>query len=392
MLTACLSPGLRDSTSTVRVSAVTGAGKVWRHSPAAGHELGLVPLLYSMLRDPEPTVVTFTLQTLSVVLAEEGGVRVNRKMARYLLTKVVTYKEKEFCFVMDFLFLPDCDEDLTLEILNTLDAFLDHADGNVMLSVAKLFIKLVNNNTSLRISLVKRVTPVFVEYLKSGSHRDFNHNLLEFIRSLPNDYIEALKIHLKVFYTKSKDTEKAKLKKIQFLPKLVTEDTAVETLNFLLNLLPQSKSLNSAIFSSIATISTTEKSSFSHAVINLELLLKTDCDMYAKDILLAADLLELETNVTLDEERAAQLVRTLVSSLQPRALGPAHVSALLTLLEHFSRQLPCAPRVTAELLRADKSAWSPGLYSQMVAASYEVFLAQPVAMQLIMGKVYCIVC
>ena len=71
MLTACRSPGLRDSTSTVRVSAVTGAGKVWRHSPAAGQELGLVPLLYSMLRDPEPTVVTFTLQTLSVVLAEE---------------------------------------------------------------------------------------------------------------------------------------------------------------------------------------------------------------------------------------------------------------------------------------------------------------------------------
>ena len=55
--------GLQDSNSGVRVSAVTGVGKVWRHSPSACQESGLVNRLYEILRDPDPTVVTFTLQT-----------------------------------------------------------------------------------------------------------------------------------------------------------------------------------------------------------------------------------------------------------------------------------------------------------------------------------------
>ena len=65
---------------------------------------------------------------------------------------------------MDFLHIPDIDTELTLEILNTLDSFLDHNDGNVMLSVASLFMKLVSSNKSLQSSLVKRIVPVFVRY------------------------------------------------------------------------------------------------------------------------------------------------------------------------------------------------------------------------------------
>ena len=114
-----IAAGLRDSNPGVRVSAVTGAGKVspntfplssehndWlqvcRHSPAEAAELGLADKLYEMLRDPEPTVVTFSLQTLNIVLAAEGGVRVNRKMVRYFLTRLAGYREKEFCFLMDW--------------------------------------------------------------------------------------------------------------------------------------------------------------------------------------------------------------------------------------------------------------------------------------------------
>ena len=83
--------GLKDSNPGVRVSAVTGAGKVWRHSPEGCHEFGLVNKLYEMLRDTEPSVVTFSLQTLNVILANEGGVKVNKKMVRYFLTKIVNY-------------------------------------------------------------------------------------------------------------------------------------------------------------------------------------------------------------------------------------------------------------------------------------------------------------
>ena len=68
---------------------------MWRHSPSAYRDLGLTDKLYGMLRDHDSNVVTFTLQTLNIILADEGGVRVNKKMARYLLSKVWVFGKNE---------------------------------------------------------------------------------------------------------------------------------------------------------------------------------------------------------------------------------------------------------------------------------------------------------
>ena len=77
--------------------------------------------------------------------------------------------------------------------------------------------------------------------------------------------------HIQVFFPKNKDTEKVKIAKINFLPNLVVEDTAMEAINFMLNLLPQSRSVNIAVFESLARICTSEKSCFAHGIVNLEL-------------------------------------------------------------------------------------------------------------------------
>ena len=378
--------GLHDSNTGVRVSAVTGVGKVWRHSPDACREFGLVERLYGMLRDPEPTVVTFSLQTLNIILANEGGVKVTKKMIRYLLSKVITYREKEFCFVVTFLYLPEADEELTLEILNNLDSFLDHHDGNVMLSVAGLFVKLITNNTSLKTSLVKRIVPVLIGYLKSGSQRDFNHNILEFIQNMEDEYVEAMKPHFKVFFTKTKDTEKVKLKKVKFLPRLVTEDSAMESINFLFNLLPQNTSLNQTIFESITKICVSEKSCYVHGIVNLEMLLKTDCDTYINDILLVVKQLNLDQNVQTDSDRITQFVRKVLTSINIKTLSREHVSPTLHLLEHFCQDVPESPYLVESLLEMEKTSWSPALHCHLLSASYQVFLSQPAAMQIIMGR------
>ena len=104
---------------------------------------------------------------------------------------------------MDFLHIPDVETELTLEILNTLDSFLDHNDGNVMLSVASLFMKLVSSNKSLQSSLVKRIVPVFVRYLTTNSQREFNYFLLILIQDIEECYIDALRSNFKIFFTKT---------------------------------------------------------------------------------------------------------------------------------------------------------------------------------------------
>ena len=382
---AAVGPGLQDSSPGVRVSAVTGVGRVWRHSPAACQELGLVSALYSMLRDPEPTVVSFTLQTLNVILEKEGGVKINKKMARYLLSRVVHYREKEFCFVVDFLHTPDGDEDLTLETLNSLDSFLDHSDGNVMLSVAKLFIKLVENISSLRSSLVKRIVPVFTSYLNSSSQREFNHHLLEYIRTMDQDYVDALRPHIKLFFPKNKDTEKLKITKIKFLPTLVLEDTAMESINYILNLLPQSRSVNIAIFETLARVCTNENSCYSHCIMNLELLLKTECDTYLEDVLDCVIIFKLHEYSDSETDKVIQFVLTIMKSLKIPNIKTNLLPSVFYLIENFANNIPHPENIIEEIIQLDKSSWCAELYSLLLSASYEVFLLQPAAMQILMG-------
>ena len=369
---------------------MTGVGKLWRHSPQGCHEFGMVNKLYEMLRDTESTVVTFSLQTLNVILSEEGGVKVNKKMVRYFLTRIVNYKAKEFCFLADFLAIPVMDEDLRIQTLNVLDPFLDQKDGNIVLSTAKLLTKIVKNQPILRKSLINRLVPVFCGFLKSGSYRDFNPILIDFLSKLDEDYIYPFISNHKYFFLKSKDSEKLSLKKISFIDKLVTEDNSVEVLNYLFNLLPQSSKLNSCIFSTAARISVKDTSSYIHCISNLELILKADSDKHVCDILDIVKVLDPVSHRSLDEEKVFTFVRTVLSSTSPLSnLNPKRITSLLYLLNSFCGYVSNSPYYIEDiLLIEDKSSWSPILYSQLLSCAVNVFNIYPASMQITLGHIF----
>ena len=50
-------------------------------------EMNFVDILYQMLRDRDPQVVTNCIAALSEILANEGGMVVNTKIAHYLLNR-----------------------------------------------------------------------------------------------------------------------------------------------------------------------------------------------------------------------------------------------------------------------------------------------------------------
>ena len=85
-----------------------------------------------------------------------------------------------------------------------------------------------------------------ISFLKT-SHKEFSILVIEFLSGLSKDYICEMKTSLPMLYLKNKDSEKLKSKKILFFRRLVDEDNAMEIVNYLFNLLPQSSSLNSAI-------------------------------------------------------------------------------------------------------------------------------------------------
>ena len=50
-------------------------------------ELNLVDILYQMLRDKDPQVVSNCISVLNEILANEGGIVLNSKIAHYLLNR-----------------------------------------------------------------------------------------------------------------------------------------------------------------------------------------------------------------------------------------------------------------------------------------------------------------
>ena len=84
---SAISAGLKDSNPRVRKAAVVGCGKVWKHSPSVIEENGMVDVLYTMVRDPDPHVLTFAIQTINVILSKEGGIVINSTMANYLISR-----------------------------------------------------------------------------------------------------------------------------------------------------------------------------------------------------------------------------------------------------------------------------------------------------------------
>ena len=94
---------MKDSNPRVRKAAVIGCAKVWRHSPDIVNNNGIVDILYTMVRDPEPSVMTFALQTINVILVNEGGVVINSAMANYLLSRLEECKDLEKAFILEYL-------------------------------------------------------------------------------------------------------------------------------------------------------------------------------------------------------------------------------------------------------------------------------------------------
>ena len=243
------------------MSAVTGVGKLWMHSPASVKDAGLIDRLYGMLRDQDPTVVTFALQTLSFLLKEEGGLVMNRKMIIYFLERIRGYPDKEFCCVLEHINTFISEMDTVLDIFNALDPVLDSRNGGLVLSVARLLTSLAVNHPNLQPSLVIRLCPIIIKFIKTAK-RDFQMDLLDFFLSLDQAYFteiassQARSPSSPIILVKHKDSDQLKLRKISFITKVAQPESCQETLNYLLNQLPATSDvINKAIVRAAATVS-----------------------------------------------------------------------------------------------------------------------------------------
>ena len=162
----------------------------------------------------------------------------------------------------------------------------------------------------------------------------------------------------------------------------------MESINFILNLLPQSRSLNMAVFETLACICTSENSCYSHCLMNLELLLKTDCDTYLEDILNCVVMFKLDEYSESETDKVIPFVMTIMKNLKISNIKTESIPSVFYLMEHFAKNFQQPENIIEDIMRLDKSSWSTHHYSLLLSASYEVFLLRPAAMQTLKGIYY----
>lgn len=134
---------LKDSHPYVRKTAVVSLLKVYKLNPKLISDKD-IELLYEMIKDTDPMVVTNVLYVLNEILKDEGGIALSKKMVNHLLNYVLDYNVWGQNIILQLIskYKPT-DEKFLFDILNTLEEknFLKHSCTAIVLATCNIFIK-----------------------------------------------------------------------------------------------------------------------------------------------------------------------------------------------------------------------------------------------------------
>jgi len=255
--TQAVSTGLKDSNPRVRKQAVIGCGKAWSHCPDFITESGLIDNLYTMIRDPDHTVLTFALQTLNIILKSEGGVVINNPMVQYLLTRLDDCPDTELILLLNYLRLNRSQKDskraeeTSLKIMNAVDGYLEAKNGSLALAAMYLFTQCVaslQQTQHVVKDFMAKTKPQISRFLnlKGHSNDDFKVSLMDFVMSLPPDAVASLLEIVADFHLKPRDSRAVAVAKLGCLSFIfqhtcASQEDPTAVVEYLLKILPETK-------------------------------------------------------------------------------------------------------------------------------------------------------
>lgn len=110
-----------------------------------------------MIRDNDPMVSVNAVMALHEILASEGGIPLNSKLALYLYNRLKEYNEWQQVSLLDILYNYEPTEKESFEIMNILWEKLKHSSISLVLVSIKIIIKLSKDNEELFNNIVEKI-------------------------------------------------------------------------------------------------------------------------------------------------------------------------------------------------------------------------------------------
>jgi len=231
---SAVNSGLKDTDAIVRRSAVMACVQIFRTVPSAVLDGSLIDRLYAMIRDPDPIVIVNCLNALQDILTDEGGVVINRTMARYLLQRLSSFPEPQCATVLKYL-MKYCprDEAEVLDIMNTADAYLDSSNAVIVISALRYFLSIVQHGglSHLRADVISRAENSLFCLITADAH-EIVYAVVKFMKQeLVGEFTTVLSHHYHSILCHSSDPAYLKVAKIELLADIADESSVQAVLN-----------------------------------------------------------------------------------------------------------------------------------------------------------------
>lgn len=216
---------LTDHHAYVRKTGVMGILKLYHLDQEAFERCNFVDILYDMLRDPDPSVVSNCILVLNEVM--DGGMAINRAIMLHLLNRIHEFSEFGVLQVLELVprYIP-ANEDEGYQIMNLLDPVLRTSNSGAVLATIRAFLAMANYaSEDISMQVVARVKAPLITHVSSGSP-ELIYCLLQNVETLVELCPGIFDDEYRQFYVKYHEPTHIKYLKMDILPKLANPDNA----------------------------------------------------------------------------------------------------------------------------------------------------------------------
>lgn len=391
-----LSVSLSDQAPQVRRSAAVSCIALFSHAPDAVLGSGLVNALYEGIRDSDPIVITNCILALDQILANEGGIVVNKTIATYLLGRITQFSNCNISYIFSLLmrYNPKSKDEIFL-ILNSIDETLSSRMPNVLISAIKLFLHLIQDFQHLKKDMLETVQPAICKIL-SQNIPETSYLVLEFLNTV-GGITEVFSNNYKYFLVRGKDPGYLKSQKLKILPLVCNEENVGKLIEEVKPFCTDYQSFKDAIrcLGALGQVNVSAKELCCSSLIPLlespteqVVVASLECLL----IIFPAQSGLSNCNIASSGKAVANRISPSLTSAVTIALSSESIqesvpALVLQVLGNLAHCLPSAPDILEQISSVISPASSPNMYSNLTKAAARVFLARPSQTQLLLASI-----
>ncbi|KAL7465895.1 hypothetical protein ACHAXS_006200 [Conticribra weissflogii] len=391
---------LQDGHAYVRKTGVMGILKMYHLNKEEFDKASFNDILYDMLRDPDSSVVTNCILVLNEIMADSGGMALNRAVMLHLLNRIHEFSEFGILSVLDLVprYIP-ANDDEGFQIMNLLDPVLRTANAGAVVATIRAFLSIADavgkrpgddrdddspTVDDLKRQVVVRIKAPLVTLLASGSS-ELTYVLLKYVDQLIDLCPGIFDDEYRVFYVRYHDQTHIKHSKVRILAKLANPDNAPDIVAELSELVANVDEMMGRIaVQSMASIAMHDSGG------------QGAVESIARRLV---EMLDLQGVPHISSEAAtalASLVRrhpsivSVVSAPLPRALKyisePAGKASVIFLLGECGESIVEAPYVLEKVIDSYDAIADAGVKTALLGATVKLFFHRPPEVKTMLGK------